>query len=222
MVGKWKRRKLEIPRLTAPSNRTLYPWFGKMRVTTGPQASGSAWWAAAQPPAGIQLAVRLRCAHSLGPGRLAGPADYGFQFHKLPARLEWRIALGQDLEAALEEAHVPVPQKIQPLSLTAPRLPFVLHGRHAATEAPAAVTRKQLAIGAKEPQGAIWFGETWLVIEVTIHTQWKTLRCILSLVTHDPIFSTLSIKDLDTPRKPCKIHPTKSTNLSRTFIFIRY
>lgn len=54
---------------------------------------------------------------------------------QLPAGLQRRIPLRQDLEAALEEPHVPVPQEIQPFSFSAPRQSVVLRGRHAAPEA---------------------------------------------------------------------------------------
>lgn len=68
---------------------------------------------------------------------------------ELPAGLQRRIPLRQDLEAALEEPHVPVPQEIQPLSIPAPRQPLLLRGRHAAPEATLTAIRKQSAGGAK-------------------------------------------------------------------------
>lgn len=73
--------------------------------------------------------------------------------YRLPAGLERRVALRQNLEAALEEPHVPVSQEIQPLSLSAPRRPLILRGRHTATETTSAATRKQLARGSKGTEG---------------------------------------------------------------------
>lgn len=67
---------------------------------------------------------------------------------QLPAGLQRRIPLRQDLEAALEEPHVPVPQEIQPFSFSAPRQSVVLGGCHAAPEVTPAAIRKQLARGA--------------------------------------------------------------------------
>lgn len=85
----------------------------------------------------------VRSAHPEGPHRQPRRGSL-----ELPAGLQGRIALRQDLEAALEEPHVPVPQEIQPLSLSA-RQPLILRGRHAAPEATLTATRKQLAGGAK-------------------------------------------------------------------------
>ena len=73
--------------------------------------------------------------------------------YQLPAGFERRVALRQNLEAALEEPHVPVSQEIQPLSLSAPRRPLILRGRHTATETTSVTTRKQLARGSKETEG---------------------------------------------------------------------
>lgn len=107
-----------------------------------------------RPAAGLGPPRRQRSP--AGPGCVAGPqrasggppspARRGSL--ELPAGLQGRIALRQDLEAALEEPHVPIPQEIQPLSLSA-RQPLIFCGRHAAPEATLTATRKQLAGGAK-------------------------------------------------------------------------
>lgn len=84
------------------------------------------------------------CAHP--EGRHRQPLHGRVQ---LPAGLQRRIPLRQDLETALEEPHVPVPQEIQPFSFSAPRQSVVLRGRHAAPEATPTAIRKQLARGEK-------------------------------------------------------------------------
>lgn len=137
MVGKWKRQKLEVPQaldllLPQPSRHSSGEW-GWLQTRPRGETPGTAG------------------AFPLGPGPRAHPVARG---HQLPAGLERRITLGQDLEAALEEPHVPVSQEIQALSLAAPRRPLILRGRHAAAEATSAATRKQLARGEKEPRGA--------------------------------------------------------------------
>ena len=105
-----------------------------------------------------------------GPGPVSAPLTVSYQ---LPAGLERRVALRQNLEAALEEPHVPVSQEIQPLSLSAPRRPLILRGRHTATETTSAATRKQLAHDVKETREATPGWRVWEGACVRPRPSWR-------------------------------------------------
>lgn len=140
----WEVKRAETgdskrPRRPASS---IPPHLGDTKGTASPGPCRVGGGAA---PAVSPLALRLR-----GAGNRARPFHCG---QELPAGLEGRIALRQDLEAALEEPHVPVPEEIQPLSFPTTGQPLVLRGRHVAPEATSAAPRKQFACGAKGPRG---------------------------------------------------------------------
>lgn len=131
-----RRRKLDIPK--SPSLQRSPPFCG----------GGGERGDRGRSREGAPLAVSSRRARPRVPGpRLL--ADSGLDS---PAGLQRRVALGQDLEAALEKPYVPVPQEIQALSLPTRRQQLVLHGRHTAAEVTSGATRKQLASGMPEPR----------------------------------------------------------------------
>jgi hypothetical protein len=99
-----RRRKLDIPK--SPSLQRSPPFCG----------GGGERGDRGRSREGAPLAVSSRRARPRVPGpRLL--ADSGLDS---PAGLQRRVALGQDLEAALEKPYVPVPQEIQALSHSPP------------------------------------------------------------------------------------------------------
>lgn len=102
-------------------------------------------------PGGAGGAGRTRrCPFRLPP---RGPPDEPGPL--LPAGLQGRVALGQDLEAPLEEAHVPLPQEVQPLRLPRARR----RRRHLHLAAAARARRARMASRRRRPGAGKWKGK---------------------------------------------------------------